>query len=187
MNRGVSKNLELGYSSNHENWKLSAAIFNRWDKDIFDWVYKSDLARKVNHADIDTLGLETIASFEKIEAIASYSYLKKDADYGRPDIVGSFYALNFPEHRATLGLIWDMIDSVEVRIDNEWRKQYQNPLRVGPDSSFSSHLAASYYPSIINDLEVFIAYDKPWDEDFQDVPGTPGRGDQFSLGATYSW
>ena len=27
-----------------------------------------------------------------------------------------------------------------------------------------------------------MAYDKPWDEDFQDVPGTPGRGDQFSLG-----
>ena len=32
-----------------------------------------------------------------------------------------------------------------------------------------------------------MAYDKPWDEDFQDVPGTPGRGDQFSLGFTYSW
>ena len=42
-------------------------------------------------------------------------------------------------------------------------------------------------PHLINDLEIFIAYDKPWDEDFQDVPGTPGRGDQFSLGFTYSW
>ena len=49
-----------------------------------------------------------------------------------------------------------------------------------------SHLAASYYPSLFNDLEIFIAYDKPWDEDFQDVPGTPGRGDQFSFGATYN-
>ena len=50
-----------------------------------------------------------------------------------------------------------------------------------------SHLAASYYPSQLDDLEIFMAYDKPWDEDFQDVPGTPGRGDQFSLGLTYSW
>ena len=33
-------------------------------------------------------------------------------------------------------------------------------------------LAASYYPSKIHDLEIFMAYDKPWDEDFQDVPGT---------------
>jgi len=189
LNRGVSKNLELGYSSNHENWKLSSAIFNRWDQDIFDWVYKSDLTRKVNHADIDTFGIETIASFsfEKIETILSYSYFKKDADYGRPDIVGSFYALNYPEHRATLGLIWNIIDSLEVRFDNEWREQYQNPLRTGPDSAFNSHLAASYYPAIFNDLELFLAYDKPWDEDFQDIPGTPGRGDQFSFGATYSW
>ena len=25
------------------------------------------------------------------------------------------------------------------------------------------------YPSQINDLEIFIAFDKPWDEDFQDI------------------
>ena len=42
-------------------------------------------------------------------------------------------------------------------------------------------------PSQFNDLEIFVAYEKPWDEDFQDVPGTPGRGDQFSLGGSYSW
>jgi hypothetical protein len=69
-----------------------------------------------------------------------------------------------------------MIDSVEVRLDNEWREQYQNPLRTGPDSAFNSHLAASYYPAMFNDLELFLAYDKPWDEAFQDVPGTPWAG-----------
>jgi len=189
LNRGVSKNLELGYSTSHDDWKLSGAIFNRWDKDIFDWVYKSDLARKVNHADIDTFGIEAIASFtfEKIETILGYSYLNKDADYGMSDIVGSFYALNFPKHRATLAIIWDPLDSVEVRIDNEWRDQRNNVLREGPDHSMYSHLAASYYPPQYNDLELFLAYDKPWDEEFQDIPGTPGRGDQFSLGATYRW
>ena len=60
-------------------------------------------------------------------------------------------------------------------------------LREGPDDSMYSHLAVSYFPSKIEDLEMFMAYDKPWDEDFQDVPGTPGRGDQFSFGFTYSW
>ena len=58
---------------------------------------------------------------------------------------------------------------------------------AGPDNSINSHLAASYYSSQLDDLEIFMAYDKPWDEAFQDVPGTPGRGDQFSFGATYSW
>ena len=47
-------------------------------------------------------------------------------------------------------------------------------------------LCSCYYP---NQFKVwkFSFPDKPWDEDFQDIPGTPGRGDQFSLGATYSW
>ena len=84
-------------------------------------------------------------------------------------------------------MVWDPLDSIEIRIDNEWREQRENLLREGPDHSLYSHIAASYYPAQTKDLEVFIAYDKPWDEDFQDIPGTPGRGDQFSLGGTYSW
>jgi hypothetical protein len=48
-------------------------------------------------------------------------------------------------------------------------------------------LAASYYPAQLDDFEIFVAFEKPWDEEFQDIPGTPGRGDQFSLGATYRW
>ena len=95
---------------------------------------------------------------------------------------GSFYALNYPEHRLTLGLIWDPANSVEFRIDNEWRQQRENELRKGPDQSMYSHFAVSYFPSQFEDLEMFMAYDKPWDEDFQDVPGTPGRGRSVFLG-----
>ena len=84
-------------------------------------------------------------------------------------------------------MIWNLLDSLQIRVDNEWRDQHDNSLRKGPNESLYSHLAAGYYPANFNDLEVFFAYDKPWDEDFQDIPGTPGRGDQFSLGATYSW
>ena len=77
-------------------------------------------------------------------------------------------------------LIW-----FEYAVDNEWREQRENLIREGPDQLTYSHLAASYYPPEIKDLELFIAYDKPWDEDFQDIPGTPGRGDQLSFGGTY--
>ena len=87
-----------------------------------------------------------------------------------------------------MGLIWNPISAIEVRLDNEWRKQRKTLDRdQGPHKLLLSHIAASYYPAQIEDLELFIAYDKPWDEDFQDIPGTPGRGDQFSLGGTYSW
>ena len=190
LDRETSKTIELGHFIKTDTWKLDSNIFYRWDNDLTDWTYfTGDVNRTANPVDTKTFGFELVASrkWEKFEAIASYSYLKKKEDYKKPDFVGSFYALNYPEHRLTLGVMWNPIDSLQIRVDNEWREQRKNEIRTGPDSAFNSHLAASYYPSQFNDLELFLAYDKPWDEDFQDIPGTPGRGDQFSFGATYSW
>ena len=194
LNRSISKNLELGLQIKRKNWSLSSAIFHRWDVDLVDWTYSESNpdSRKANHADIDTLGLEIIASrqWNNFQAICSYSYLKKDEDYKNANVDGSFYALNYPEHRATLGLIWDPIDTVQIRVDNEWREQRENIIRTqtgAPNKSTFSHLAASYFPQKFQDLELFLAYDKPWEKDFQDIPGIAPRGDQFSFGATYSW
>ena len=184
-----SKNLEFGHQIKRSEWNLKVAVFYRWDNDLVDWAYVGRGARSAENMDMETLGLEIFAAREwnQIKTIVSYTYLEKDEDYGNLTIDGSFYALNYPKHRATLSMVWDPLDSIEIRIDNEWREQRENLLREGPDHSLYSHIAASYYPTQTKDLEVFIAYDKPWDEDFQDIPGTPGRGDQFSLGGTYSW
>ena len=86
-----------------------------------------------------------------------------------------------------MAFIFNPIELLEIRLDNEWRKQRENILRTGPESTYYSHISTSYYPTKFNELEIFVSYEKPWDEDFQDVPGTPGRGDQFSLGGSYSW
>ena len=59
------------------------------------------------------------------------------------------------------------------------REQRENLIREGPDQLTYSHLAASYYPLEIKDSELFIAYDKPWDEDFQDMFGTPAKVTSF--------
>ena len=187
--REVSRNLELGHALKRPEWSLEGSIFYRWTEDLVDWTYTGTGARSAENVDIETYGLELIVArqLEKVEGIASYSYLHKNEDYGNALVDGSFYALNFPEHRLTLSFIYDPNDLLQIRVDNEWREQRANPLRKGPDNSMYSHLAASYYPAQIDDVEVFVAFDKPWDEDFQDIPGTPGRGDQFSLGATYSW
>jgi outer membrane receptor protein involved in Fe transport len=189
--REISKNIELGYTVKETDWSMKGALFYRWDNDLVDWTYDSNNtnARSAKNVDIETVGIEIIGSrtWNKLQTIASYSYLHKDEDYKDSTIDVSFYALNFPEHRATLGLIWNPNDLWEIRIDNEWREQQANPLREGPSNTLNSHLAASYFPAHLNDIEVFVAFDKPWDEEFQDIPGTPGRGDQFSLGATYSW
>jgi outer membrane receptor protein involved in Fe transport len=189
--REISKNIELGYTVKESDWSMKGALFYRWDNDLVDWTYDSNNtnARSAKNVDIETLGIEIIVSrtWDKLQTIASYSYLHKDEDYKEATIDASFYALNFPEHRATLGFIWNPNDLLEIRIDNEWREQEANPLREGPSNTINSHLSASYYPADLNDLEVFVAFDKPWNEEFQDIPGTHGRGDQFSIGATYSW
>lgn len=194
LDREKSRNLELGYSIMRDGYKLHSAVFNRKDPNLVDWVYKQSApnAREPKHVDVETFGFEIIGSrnWKNFEAIVGYSYLKKKEDYKDSTVDGSIYALNYPENRVTLGLVWDPFEFIEIRIDNEWRKQRENFLRQqddSPEKAINSHFAASYYPSQIDDLEIFIAYDKPWDEDFQDVPGTPGRGDQFSLGATFSW
>jgi vitamin B12 transporter len=189
--REISKNIELGYTVKESDWSMKGALFYRWDNDLVDWTYDSNNtnARSAKNVDIETLGIEIIVSrtWDKLQTIASYSYLHKDEDYKEATIDASFYALNFPEHRATLGFIWNPNDLLEIRIDNEWREQEANPLREGPSNTINSHLSAGYYPADLNDLEVFVAFDKPWNEEFQDIPGTHGRGDQFSIGATYSW
>ena len=189
LDRETSRNIEVGYQLENKMWTFHASAFHRWDDNLADWTYTGTGARSAENLDLETSGVEFLGSGEwySLQTILSYGYLSKKEDYGKLIIDGSFYALNFPKHRFTLGVIWDPIDSLQIRVDNEWREQHENSLRKGPDESLYSHLAASYYPSQIDDLEIFMAYDKPWDEDFQDIPGTPGRGDQFSIGATYSW
>ena len=191
LNRSSSKNLELGANLKRENWKFSGALFYRWDDDLVDWTFVEGKpnSRKAKHVDINTYGLEMIASrtWNSLEALFSYALLKKKEDYKDPSIIGSFYALNYPENRVTLGAIWDPFKFLQFRLDNEWREQRENILRTGPDRSTFTHFATSYYPSQIDDLELFLAFEKPWDKDFEDIPGIAPRDDQFSFGASYRW
>jgi len=192
LDREISKNLELGFAIDRSEWSFQSAIFYRWDDDLVDWTYESTTpnARSANAVDIETFGIELIATrrWGNIEGIASYAYLHKNEDYGsNDDIDASFYALNFPEHRATLGAIWRPIEMLEFRIDNEWRSQEENDLRNGSDNAFFTTLGLSIFPPQVDGLELFASVDNAWDDDFEEVPGTPGRGDQVSVGATYRW
>jgi outer membrane receptor protein involved in Fe transport len=191
LNRETSQNLELGCRLKRLDWSLEAAIFHRWDDDLVDWTFSeaNTNARSANNVDIETFGIELIGTrrWGQFEGIASYTYLHKDEDYGDAMIDASFYALNYANHRVTLGTIWRPCDLLEVRLDNEWRQNKDNQLREGSDSALFTHLGLSVYPPQIEGLELFFAVDNAWEDDFQDVPGTPGRGDQYSAGLTYRW
>ena len=191
LERETTKNIELGLALDSDTWRLDSAIFYRQDKDLTDWTYSlnSTSARSANPVDIDTLGVELLAvkRFENAELITSYTFLEKSENYGTADIDASFYALNFPDHRVTLGVIWRPIDIIEVRVDNEWRKQEENSLRNGDDDALFTHLTLTISPSQFEGLDIMFAADNLWDESFEEVPGTPGRGEQYTISATYSW
>ncbi|MGB0334314.1 MAG: TonB-dependent receptor plug domain-containing protein [Opitutales bacterium] len=191
LERETSQNIEIGGALKRADWSLEGAVFYRWDNNLADWTYTNgdSFARSANSVDIDTFGIEMIGTrrWKQIEAIASYTFLDKSEDYGATDIDASFYALNFANHRGTLGAIWRPCEMLEVRIDNEWRENEDNDLRNSDDSAFFTHFGLSLYPPQIDGLELFFAIDNAWDDDFEDVPGTPGRGDQYSAGATFRW
>ena len=191
LTRETSRNVEIGTRIQRAQWSLETAAFYRWDDDLVDWTFTngSPFARSANNVDIETFGLELIGTrrWGDFEAIAGYTYLHKDEDYGAALVDASFYALNYANHRITLGTIWRPHPIIELRIDNEWRQNEENSQREGSDSARFTHLGMSLYPPQIDGLKLFFAVDNAWDDDFQDVPGTPGRGDQYSAGATYRW
>ena len=189
LDRETSQNLELGGTIKRDNWRFEGAFFYRWDDDLVDWTYAGTNSRAANAVDIETFGIELIASkrWETIEAIASYTFLDKDEDYGDNTIDASFYALNYANHRVTLGAIWSPCEAVQVRIDNEWRSQEDNALRRTGEEALFTHIGVSVFPPQVDGLELFVAVDNAWDDDYEEVPGIPGRGDQVSIGATYRW
>lgn len=191
LGRESTENIELGFTLDRASWRLDSAIFYRQDDDLTDWTYSFDStsARSANAVDIDTLGVELLAvkHFDNLDIITSYTFLEKSEEYGAADIDASFYALNYPDHRVTLGLIWRPFDIVEVRVDNEWRKQEENALRNGDDDALFTHLTLKISPSQFDGLDIMLAADNLWDEAFEEIPGTPGRGEQYTISATYHW
>ncbi|PLT24508.1 TonB-dependent siderophore receptor [Pseudoalteromonas sp. MelDa3] len=191
LERETTKSLELGLLVDEQTWQLNSAIFYRKDDNLTDWTFNFDSssARFANPVDINTTGIEFLATkhFETTEIVASYTYLHKSENYGAADIDASFYALNFPDHRLTLGAIWNPTDILQFRIDNEWRKQHENALRGSDDDALFTHLTLKITPPMLKNLFITLAADNLWGESFEEIPGTPGRGEQYTLSATYRW
>ena len=125
--------------------------------------------------------------WESLEVAAGYTYLDKDADYGAALVDASFYALNFARHRATLAIRYRLAEPLELRIDNEYREQADNPLRTSSSNTYLASLGIAWEPPQGSGLGVALTIDNLTDSDFQPFPGTPAMGRQFSLSASYSW
>ncbi|MDG2108050.1 MAG: TonB-dependent receptor [Woeseiaceae bacterium] len=191
LGREIAKQLSLSVERNSDDWRLRATLFNRHDDDLVDWTYATGapFSRQANSVDIKVIGLETfvIKTWESIDLIIGYTALHKDADYGLAQVDASFYALNFAKHRATLSLAYRFAKAFELRIDNGYRIQEDNPLRTGDDSTFLSSASLNWLSPRNKRFGATLVVDNVTDSEYQPFPGTPASGRQVSLSARYTW
>ena len=173
------------------NWQLHVTLFARSDEDLVDWTYATaaPFARQANPVDIDVAGLEAVMlwQWDRLDLAAGYTWLDKDANYGSAQVDASFYALNFARHRATLALRYRFLESLEFRLDNEYRRQEQNPLRVGDDSAYLASASLVWNGGSGNGFSAAMVADNLTDSEFQPFPGTPAAGRQISIRVSYNW
>jgi hypothetical protein len=191
LGRERADQLSLTYGKESSDWHTTVTAFYRRDDDLVDWTYESGapFARQANAVDIDVLGIQLVygKSWEVVDLVAGYSYLSKDEDYGSATVDASFYALNFAKHRATLALRIRFSDRLELRVDNEYREQQDNPLRASSDSAFITSASLVWQPPNGRGFGFALAADNLSDDDYEQFPGTPAVGQQVSLSARYDW
>ena len=189
LGRETAKQVSASVERDTGTWQARATLFSRDDENLVDWTYATGapFARQANPVDLDVVGLEAFIArtWDSLDLAAGYTYLDKDADYGSATVDASFYALNFAKHRATLALRYRFAERFELRLDNEYRSQEDNPLRVGDNSTYLA--AASMAWSATDGLSVSVVADNLTDSEFQPFPGTPAAGRQYSVSANYAW
>jgi len=191
LGREKAKQLSASVERVSGNWHISATLFSRRDDDLVDWTYATGtpFARQANSVDIDVSGFEAfvVRSWEAVDLAIGYTALHKDADYGTAAVDASFYALNFAKHRATLAIAYRFARGFELRLDNEYRDQEENPLRFGDDSSYFAAASVVWTSTGDRPISAALVVDNLTDSEYQPFPGTPASGRQISLRGSYSW
>jgi vitamin B12 transporter len=191
LGREESRQLSLSASTEAVDWSAAATIFYRKDDDLVDWTYFTDspFSRQANPVDLDVLGLELMVrrQWSSLGLVASYTYLDKDEDYATALVDASFYALNYARHRATLAVWWQLSEQFELRLDNEYRRQLDNPLRTSGDTAFISSVSLNWASISLSGFELALTADNLTNSDYQFFPGTPAVGRQLSVSAAYYW
>ena len=191
LGRESAQQLAVSVTHDTGDWQVQATLFSRRDDDLVDWTYATGapFARQANAVDIDVIGLEAVFTrrWYAVDLALGYTALDKDADYGSAVVDASYYALNFAKHRLTAALTWRFADAFELRVDNEYRSQEDNPLRVGDDAAFLASASVRWDATAWPGFGLALLVDNVTDSEYQPFPGTPASGRQFSLRASYGW
>lgn len=191
LGREYADTLAIGFSHRRAGWEIQAGVFRRRDEDLVDWTYLqgAPFARQANAVDMDVTGFEGYFTrrSEHLELVLGYAWLDKDEDYGQAAVDASFYALNFARQRATLAILWRPVESIELRLDNEYRRQRENPLRNSRDQALISMASLHWQPAAVHGLRLSLVVDRLGDADFEEFPGTPAEQRTASVTAAFEW
>jgi vitamin B12 transporter len=191
LGRERARQLSASVTRERDHWQARATLFARRDDDLVDWTYATGapFARQANPVDLDVRGFEVFftTAWGDADLAAGYTWLDKDADYGSAQVDASFYALNFARHRATLAVRYRIATRFELRLDTEYRRQEDNPLRSGDDTTFLASAALEWSGESRKGVALALVADNLTDSDFQPFPGTPAYGRQYSVNVTYAW
>ena len=191
LGRERADQLTLSWSRETGDSRVAAAAFYREDKDLVDWTFAqgAPFARQANAVDLDVTGFELLGSLDRgaFRIAGGYTWLDKDSDYGDATVDASFYALNFAKHRVTLSLVYTLAAAFDIRLDNEYRVQNDNPLRIGSSETYLGSLSLRWTPPALEGFLAQVTVDNLSDSDYQPFPGTPGAGRQITVSAGYSW
>ena len=191
LGREKTRQLSLSVRREAIDWTAALTLFYREEDDLVDWTFDTAVpfSRQANAVDLDVVGVEVVANrqWRSVELVAAFTYLDKSSNYGSASVDASFYALNYARYRATLALVWQLNSQLELRLDNEYRRQLDNPLRTSTDTAFLSSLAISWQAADISGFGVTLTVDNLSDSEFQFFPGTPAVGRQLSASARYRW
>lgn len=191
LGREFANTMTVSYDHARGSWRANAAFFFRDDEDLVDWTFQqgAPFLRQANPVDLDVRGVELLLGWaaDDWNVLAAYTFLDKDADYGEAEVDASYYALNYARHRATLALRYRPTESVEIRLDNEYRVQERNALRGSDRRAWLASVSASWRLPGVRDLYLEFIADNVTDSDFQEFPGTPAYGRQLSVALALDW
>ncbi len=192
LSRERSTNLETGWIQPTSLGELRGSLFYRRDRGLVDWTFSSAApnARSANPVDVDVYGVELfwVGKWERIQWSAGYTFLRKFSDYHAAGVTGSFYALNYPRHRFTISTRVDLGYDLTLKLDQQYRWQSENPLRVeGGRSSWYGLASLAWAVPQLDGLEVEVGIDNLWNTRFQEIPQVPYSSRQYFVSVRYAW
>ncbi len=194
LGRSTSSNIEVGAEAVVLGWDVKTAVFYRFDNDLVDWTFNATTlntpgltSRTAVAVDVETLGAEIVAQrdYGFLSVVLGYSYLDKIDDLA--PTLGSFYALDYAEHRLTAAFIGRLGGGFELRMDNEARIQADNALRRSDNQVVLSSLGLYYTVPCVKNLTLSAQVDNLWNTYYEEVPLVPGGRREWSVGARYGW